>query len=119
MLHNIIEVGPAYTVESDVLWPRGVAALRDAYSGAVRACFLGYAETTPAAKVAQMRRYGGGVNDWVQHHDDAYALALAQVMIAWSAFLRDECGRLGLDYVEVSVGFEGALARAYDRLTAA
>ncbi|MFH1085016.1 MAG: hypothetical protein V1772_04560 [Chloroflexota bacterium] len=119
LLRNIIEVEPAYTVESDVLWPRGVAALRDENPDAVRACFIGYAGIAPAAKVAQMRRYGGGVNDWVQHHDDAYALALAQVMIAWSAFLRDECAALGLEYVDVSIGFEDGLAQAKDRLTAA
>jgi hypothetical protein len=118
MLRNIVEVEPAYTVEGDALWPRGVAALRDEYGAQVRACFLGYAAMTPARKLAEIRAFRGGVNDWIQHHDDAYVLDLCREMIEFSQYVRDECQALDLPYLDVSDDFPGTLVQAYGLLVA-
>ncbi|NLS76539.1 MAG: hypothetical protein GXY76_04675 [Chloroflexi bacterium] len=116
LLRNVVEVEPAYTVEGDALWPQGVAAFMAEYPGLVRACFIGYTETTPPRKLAEIRRHAGNVNDWIQHHDDGYVLNLCAEMIDWSRFLRDECARLGLPYVDASVAFAHGLERAFQRL---
>jgi hypothetical protein len=46
---------PTYLLEGDLLLPREVAAFREAYPGAVAACFLGYTRITPRAKLRQVR----------------------------------------------------------------
>ena len=113
MLHNIVEVEPAYTVEGDALWPQGVRALMDQYGDAVRACFLGFATSTPDIKLRDIRQYGGGVNDWIQDHSDAYILDLMAEMIAFSRYLRDECRALDLPYFDVSDDFTRTVNKAY------
>jgi hypothetical protein len=113
MLRNIVEVEPAYTVEGDALYPRGVASLVAAYPGQVRACFVGYATTTPERKLEEIRRFAGGVNDWIQHHTDQYVLDLCREMIGFSRFVRDECGACGIPYVDVSDDFLDGMESAY------
>ncbi|NLG51276.1 MAG: hypothetical protein GX552_14305 [Chloroflexi bacterium] len=118
MLRNIVEVEPAYTVEGDALLPRGVRSLMDAYPGQVRACFLGFVDATPQQKLYDIRAHAGAVNDWVQHHDDDYILALMTEMIEFSQYVQDECESLDLPYVDVSQGFMAGVERAYLTLTA-
>jgi hypothetical protein len=116
MLRNIIEVEPAYTVEGDALSVEGVVEFLRAHPGQVRACFLGYAEITPEAKLAAIRRFPGGVNDWIQEHSDAYILDLAASMIRYSRLVRDDCLSHGLAYFDVSRDLPAAVARAYECL---
>jgi hypothetical protein len=118
MLRNIVEVELAYTIEGDALLPSGVASLSQAYRPQVHACFLGYACTTPERKLAEIRNFGGSVNDWVQHHSDEYVLALCSEMIEFSQFVRRECASLGLPYFDVSDGFQQGLEQAYASLIA-
>jgi len=118
MLRNIIEVEPAYTVEGDALSPKGVASLRAEYGPEIRACFIGYAYSTPARKLAEIHAFGGGVNDWIQHHSDQYILDLCTEMIAFSLFLREECSFYGIPYFDVSEGFLPVLEQVYEMLCA-
>jgi hypothetical protein len=113
LLRNIVEVEPAYTVEGDALLPAGVAWLRAAYPGQVRACFLGYAGATPEQKLADIRAFGGGVNDWIQEHTDAYILDLCREMIHFSRYVQAECATHRLPYWDVSEDFADTLDRAY------
>ena len=113
MLRNIVEVEPRYTVEGDALLPKGVAALSDAYPGCIRACFIGYAHTTPARKLAEIRAFGGGVYDWLQHHTDQYILDLCTEMIGFSRYVQQECSAYGLPYFDVSDDFRAGLEQAY------
>jgi hypothetical protein len=116
MLRNIVEVEPQYTVEGDALLPSGVATLMQEYPGRVRACFIGYDCTTPERKLREVRQFGGHVNDWIQHHDDAYVLALCAEMIGFSQYVRQECEACALPYFDVSDGFAANLERAYKAL---
>ncbi|HHX42922.1 MAG TPA: hypothetical protein GX714_02885 [Chloroflexi bacterium] len=113
MLRSIVEMEPAYVVEGNALWPRGVRTLVDAYGDAVRACFLGYAITTPEIKLRDIRQYGGGVHDWIHDHDDADILDLMAEMIAYSRYLRDACRALDLPYFDVSDDFTRTVNKAY------
>jgi hypothetical protein len=119
LFRNIILVEPAYIIEGDGLWPRGAAQLIQDYgSERVKAVFLGYAHTTPQRKLDEIRSNPGGVNDWIQRHDDDYILALAQEMIEFSAFLKEECPALGLPYFDVSEHFLETVETAYQALKA-
>ena len=113
MLRNIVEMEPAYTVEGGSLWPQGVRALMDEYGDAVRACFLGFAASTPEIKLRDIRQYGGGVDDWLRDHSDAYVLKLMAEMIAFSRYLRNACRALDLPYFDVSDDFTRQVERAY------
>jgi hypothetical protein len=118
LFRNIIEVEPDYTIEGDALWPRGASLMIQDYTARrIRAVFLGYAHTTPQRKLADIRANPGGVNDWIQRHDDTYILALAQEMIEFSEFLEAECPTLGLPYIDVSECFADRIEQAYQLLT--
>jgi hypothetical protein len=117
MLRNIVEVEPQYTVEGDALWPAGVKTLFQEYPGQVRACFIGYASSTPARKLAEIRGFGGGVNDWLLDHSDEYILDLAREMISYSRLVQEECATLDIPYFDVSEDFPQVLERAYQSLT--
>jgi hypothetical protein len=117
LFRNIILVEPAYIVEGDALWPGGTAQLIQDYgSERVRAIFLGYAHTTPQRKLHEIRSHPGSVNDWIQHHDDDYILALAQEMIEFSIFLEEECAALKLPYFDVSDNFLETIDTAYQHI---
>jgi hypothetical protein len=117
MLRNIVEVEPAYTVEGDALSPRGVSELIQAYPGRIRAVFVGYGSATPERRLAEIRTFSGGVNDWIQDHPDEYILALCSEMIEFSRFVQRESASLGLPYFDVSEEFQQGLAQAYASLT--
>jgi hypothetical protein len=116
MLRNIVEVEPRYVVEGDALLPSGVAALIQQYPGQVRACYIGYACTTPERKLAEIRRFGGGVNDWIQDHTDEYILALCTEMIGFSQYMQQECNTYCIPYFDVSDDFSLIIERAYQAI---
>jgi hypothetical protein len=77
LFRNIIEVETDYIIEGDALWPRGAAQMIQDYGPQrVSSVFLGYCHISPERKLQEIRTHGGGVNDWIQKHDDAYILAL-------------------------------------------
>ncbi|MCC6443836.1 MAG: hypothetical protein IT210_10325 [Armatimonadetes bacterium] len=116
MLRNIVEVEPRYTVDGDILFPKYVRQLSAAYPDKIRAVFLGYANISAPQKLREIRSFGGGVNDWLQDHDDGYILALVEEMIEFSAYLQAECLRCGISYFDTSSDFTEAVDRAYDYL---
>ena len=87
-----VELAPHHLHTLSVLWP-----------GRVRACFVGYADVNTAAKLAQLRRHGGGTNDWLCDYDDAALIAEIERIKAQSAYLRAECARFGLPYFEAGL----------------
>ena len=86
------------------------------YPGQVRACFIGYAGSTPARKLAEIRGFGGGVNNWLLDHPDEYILDLAREMIGYSRFVQEECAALEIPYFDVSDNFSQVLECAYQSL---
>ena len=113
LLRRLVEAEPAYTVEGGSLWPQGVRTLLDVYGDAVRACFLGFAISTPEIRLRDIRQHGGGVDDWLRDHSDAYVLDLMTEMIAFSRCLRDACRALDLPYFDVSDDFTRQVDKAY------
>ena len=92
-----------YLIEGAQLLPTDVSGLCQALEGRARACFLGFADLDPLAKLRQIRQYGGGLDDWMRHYDDARVLEELQRIINQSRWLRDECAQLGLGYIETGL----------------
>lgn len=113
MLRNIVEMEPAYTVEGIALWPQGVRALMDTYGDDVRACFLGFATSTPEIRLRDIRQHGGGVHDWSQGLSDDDIRERMAEMIAFSRYLRDACRAYDLSYFDVSDDFTRTVEKAY------
>ena len=113
LLRDLAAVEPVYAFDGDALWPRGVAELIQSHPSPIRACFLGFANTTPERKLAEIRSHPDGVNDWIQKHDDDYILRFMEEMIEYSRFLEEECRVLKLPYVDVSQNFCEGIDRAF------
>jgi hypothetical protein len=105
MATAMLENEEDYLLEGVQLTPAHVRELCDAWPDDVRACFVGYADVETQAKMAQLRRYCGGPDDWLRDYDDAALAREVERIKAQSAFLRSECARLGIAY------FEAGLAR--------
>ena len=72
-----------------------------------------YAGTTPEKKLKEIRWFRGSVNGWIQKHPDQYILDLAEEMIEFSRYVRDECNRYGLPHFDVSDNIASIVERAY------
>src|SRR5262245_29713424 len=72
ILINILETGGDYLIEGDTILPKHVNELAEQFGGQLRACFIGYAEVDSAQKLAEIRNFGGHLNDWVNHYPDEF-----------------------------------------------
>lgn len=118
MLNNIVEVEPRYLVEGDTLLPKYVRELSGAYSGQVRACFVGYTQSSAEQKREAIRAFGGGVNDWLADQPDDYVLELVGESIEFSVYLQDECAKVGIPFFDTSHDFMAAIDAAFQWLLA-
>jgi hypothetical protein len=101
MIKAMVENEDDYIVEGCYVLPEFAAKARQEYGGAIRACFLGYADILPSEKLAELRRYGGEPGDPFRDYDDDAAMSDIQRFISYSRFVRGECSRLGFPYFEV------------------
>lgn len=85
-------------LEGTYLLPEYLAELQVTESEPVRACFVGFAEADTKAKVEEMRRYTGGVRDWLDGKGDA--AANVEFLKGFRATIRDACSQRGLKYFE-------------------
>ena len=117
MAMTLIEDQVEYLFEGVQVRPRHVAELSTRMPGCVRACFLGFAEIDSQVKFRQMRRFGGGSDDWLRDVDDEALLNEIDRLKELSARLRDECRRHGIPYLEVSTDLEETVQNAVRTLT--
>jgi len=110
LILNMIETGVEAIIEGEVL-PEHVVELRQ--TARVSACFLGYAEMDPLEKARLIRNHGGYPNDWTADLPFEQLVELAEAGISFSRFIRDECRRFDLPYVDLSGNFELAQNEAF------
>ena len=109
MAENVLESGVDYLFEGDMLLPDQANELRDLGGEQVRTCFVGYRDIDPMQKLAEIRKYPGHPNDWLNEHNDRYVLEVVQYGISFSRLLSDECAALGLKYLDGSRDFTRAV----------
>lgn len=102
MATTLVEDGIAYLIEGVQLDPRHVSELVARFPASIRTCFLGFAEADPLAKFHQIRRFGGGSDDWTLGYDDQTLFEEVERFIELSTRLRAGCRKYGLTYFEVS-----------------
>ena len=102
MATAIVEDEIDYLIEGVQLHPRCVGELREAFVGQVRVCFLGCADADSTTMFHQIRRYGGGADDWLQKYSDQQLIDEVDRLKALSQRIRDACHRYGFQYFEVN-----------------
>lgn len=110
LILNMIETEMEAIVEGEVL-PEHVAELRQV--NRITTCFLGYAEIEPWEKARLIKNNGGYSNDWTADMPFEQLVELAEAGISFSRFIRDECRRFDLPYVDLSGNFELAQNEAF------
>ena len=101
MIKAMVENKDNYIIEGCYVLPEFADEARQQHAGAIRACFLGYADISPSEKLAEVRRSGGKPGDPLRDYDDDAAVSDIQRFISYSQFVRKECARLGFPYFEV------------------
>ena len=99
MIRPMIENGDDYIIEGTYILPEYAVEMQRVYGEAVRSCFLGYAQMTAQEKQAENDLY----RDSSALNDDNRAQELVDLehFIWFSRYLREECPKLGLRYIEV------------------
>jgi hypothetical protein len=105
-----------YLLEGDLLLPEYVALLRPILQDELRACWLGYADIEVAEKVAQLRAFPAGPNDWLRDRSDEEQRRIVGRMHTYSNELRDACVACGFPYYDGSRNFLAATEAAFSYL---
>jgi hypothetical protein len=105
-----------YLLEGDLLLPEHVATLQPVLQDELRACWLGYADIGVAEKVAQLRLFPAGPNDWLRDASDEQHQRLVARMRTYSRELRDACAARGFPYFDGSNDFLAATEEAFSYL---
>lgn len=91
MMRAMVENGEDYIIEGTYILPAYAVESQQRYGDVIRSCFLGYADTPAETKLAQL-----------QAHGEECVLSDIEHFVEFSKFLRAECPRLGLAYIEVT-----------------
>ena len=116
MATNVLECELDYLFEGDMLLPDQAAELMSLGEGAVRVCFMGYADIDPDRKFGEIRRHQGLPNDWLNEHDDDYVIEVVEYGIDFSRRISRRCEALGIRYFDGSKDFDGAIDDDVDYL---
>jgi hypothetical protein len=89
-----------YLIEGVQLRPKHAWELCEELGGQIRPCFVGFADMNARSKFQEIRRFGGGPDDWLRDFDDQGLLREIERLRAISERLRDECRTYALRYFE-------------------
>jgi len=103
MATALVEDEIDYLIEGAQLRPQQAWTLSQAFPGDIRTCFTGFAEVDTRAKFAELRRFGGGSDDWMQDFDDRKMLQEIERLKTFSQKVKLECHQYNLHYVEASL----------------
>ena len=116
MIDCMLVDGMDYVIEGEAMLPRLVAERVEQHPGKIKAAFLGYTDIDAEDKVALVRKYGGGENDWLTGKPDEYIRDHIGNMIGYSRMIRKECEKHGVPYFDTSEDFQRAIGAATDFL---
>lgn len=104
-----------YLIEGDTILPSQVNEFV-VEQKQVRCCFLGYTKLTKDEKLALVRKYHQGDIDWTKNISDEEMLRLIDEMIKFSSYLKEECDKYDMKFIDVSHDFDGAGNQAFEYL---
>jgi hypothetical protein len=110
MVAAMVEEEIDYLVEGVQNHPRCAGELQAELADYVRICFIGMAEADTRTKFQEIRRYGGGTDDWMHHYPDERVLQEVERLKGLSLRLRDACAQYGLKYIEASNNLTSTIA---------
>ena len=113
LCENLIYLGKDYVVEGEAILPENAKDLLRAHENNMKACFLGYCETTPEQKVREIKTHKLDLDDWLLKESDAYISDHVANMIEHSKFLREECKTHAIPYFDVSQDFNPAINKVF------
>jgi hypothetical protein len=112
VLDHMIFDGRDYLVEGVNLRPQTVARFIEEAESPVRACFLGYPQVDIEIKAAQVAQFTGLPNDWLHRTGPENVRRYLEISRFLSRFLREDCRRVGLPFVDTGVDFNRGMAFA-------
>ena len=95
-----------YMLEGVQVLPTHARELFEKLDGRVRACFVGFAEVDTLEKFRDIRRFGGGLDDWLRDYDDQRLIGEIERLKAFSEYIRSECDKYHLRYFETSADLQ-------------
>jgi len=98
MVEQLVHTGADYLIEGAQLQPKHARELSTELDENVRACFLGFAETSTMEKLRQLRCFR--LDDY-ERWDDERVVKEIERLKAFSSRLRTECSRCTVRYIEV------------------
>jgi 2-phosphoglycerate kinase len=115
---NLIQIGEDYQIEGDTILPSQVYELLQdkKINKSIRVCFVGYSNIKPEKKLEDIRNNHGNINDWLQDKTDAYVLSVIKDRIKYSRFLKEECEKYNIQYIDMSKDFNKQIDRIIQKL---
>lgn len=116
MIESMIYVEEDCVIEGEAVLPELVIELTRKFPDTVKVCFLGYKNARVAEKVAEIKKYSSGDNDWLTNESDAYIIDHTENMIEHSKMIQNSCVKYGFRYFDTSNQFEEKLEEAAEYL---
>jgi hypothetical protein len=107
LILNMIETKVDCIVEGEIL-PKHVHELTAKNETNIHACFVGYCDISASEKFQQIRENSGFPNDWSSEISDEELLRLIEESIQYSQYLKSECSKYNIKYIDFSQSFENA-----------
>ena len=116
MIDCMLVDGMDYVIEGEAMLPQWVAELVEEHPDKIRAVYVGYTEIEIENKVALVKEYGNGENDWLTGQSDDYIRDHIGNMIAYSRMIKSGCKKHRVPYFDTSEDFLGAIEDAIEFL---
>ena len=116
MIDCMLVDGRDYVIEGEAMLPILAADLVKKNPDDIKVVFVGYADIDAKDKVALVKEYGNGENDWLTKNSDKYIGDHIENMIAYSKMIKNECEKHDLAYFDTSEDFLGTIEAAAEFL---
>ena len=101
LLKSLIKNTDKYLFEGDGLLPQQINKILIEYPDKTKACFIGFTKISKRKKLALVRKHESLPNEWTSKHSDKEVLAMIDNMFDISKYLKTECKKYSIPYIEV------------------
>ncbi len=101
LMKSFIKNTDGYLFEGDGLLPLQVNKILKEYPDKAKSCFVGFTEIKRKDKLVLIRKYEYLPNEWTSKHSDKKVLAMVDNMVDISKYLKSECKKYSINFIEV------------------